>query len=298
MSDRMTTFKETFKGEERISLPLLQKTFGLSYKDAKDFYKELSLRKWVGRYAQGIFYPVNTAYIAGRELESGEYDRLARNLDEDELTLFCAIARKNRMGEGFVPEDPQEELMAKVFASQSLLHRFEGAYFVSLSSHGQRCIDNLIAEKTENICIRYIARPILCGIIEKGKFEASDRRLLSLPFMPEECRTYVENGMERYEMEGWRPSAAGTEQPPRENVLRFELIEAMVRACDYETKEEYDRNAKMCATVIGRSAVCGKWYKEAAKAAAAEICTELTFGNLKEIRRILLSTPDFNGDED
>ena len=40
MSDRMTTFKETFKGEERISLPLLQKTFGLSYKEAKDFYKE------------------------------------------------------------------------------------------------------------------------------------------------------------------------------------------------------------------------------------------------------------------
>ena len=71
------------------------------------------------------------------------------------------------------------------------------------------------------------------------------------------------------------------------NVYKFEIIEKIIMARDFETKEEVVELAKKMKDIALDNDSYSKDVKEAFKDAYNEIKNELTLANLQEIRKII-----------
>lgn len=71
------------------------------------------------------------------------------------------------------------------------------------------------------------------------------------------------------------------------NVYKFEIIEKVIMARDFETKEEVVELAKKMKDIAQENDSYSNDVKEAFKDAYNEIKNELTLANLKEIKKII-----------
>jgi len=71
------------------------------------------------------------------------------------------------------------------------------------------------------------------------------------------------------------------------NVYKFEIIEKVIMARDFETKEEVVELAKKMKDIALENDSYSNDVKEAFKDAYNEIKNELTLANLKEIKKII-----------
>lgn len=71
------------------------------------------------------------------------------------------------------------------------------------------------------------------------------------------------------------------------NVYKFEIIEKVIMARDFETKEEVVELAKKMKDIALNNESYSNDVKEAFKDAYNEIKNELTLANLKEIKKII-----------
>lgn len=71
------------------------------------------------------------------------------------------------------------------------------------------------------------------------------------------------------------------------NVYKFEIIEKIIMARDFETKEEVEEVAKKMRDIALANESYSEDVKQAFKDAYKEIKEELTLGNIKEIRKII-----------
>ena len=71
------------------------------------------------------------------------------------------------------------------------------------------------------------------------------------------------------------------------NVYKFEIIEKIIMARDFETKEEVVELAKKMKDIALDNDSYSKDVKEAFKDAYNEIKNELTLANLQEIKKII-----------
>ena len=71
------------------------------------------------------------------------------------------------------------------------------------------------------------------------------------------------------------------------NVYKFEIIEKIITARDFETKEEVVELAKKMKEIALENDSYSKDVKEAFKDAYNEIKNELTLANLQEIKKII-----------
>lgn len=71
------------------------------------------------------------------------------------------------------------------------------------------------------------------------------------------------------------------------NVYKFEVIEKIIMARDFDTKEEVVELAKKMKDIALSDSKYSKDVKDAFKDAYNEIKNELTLANLQEIRKII-----------
>ena len=71
------------------------------------------------------------------------------------------------------------------------------------------------------------------------------------------------------------------------NVYKFEVIEKIIMARDFDTKEEVVELAKKMKDIALNDSKYSEDVKQAFKAAYEEIKNELTLANLQEIRKII-----------
>ena len=71
------------------------------------------------------------------------------------------------------------------------------------------------------------------------------------------------------------------------NVYKFEVIEKIIMARDFDTKEEVVELAKKMKDIALSESKYSKDVKEAFKDAYNEIKNELTLANLQEIKKII-----------
>ena len=71
------------------------------------------------------------------------------------------------------------------------------------------------------------------------------------------------------------------------NVYKFEVIEKIIMARDFDTKEEVVELARKMKDIALNDSKYSEDVKQAFKAAYEEIKNELTLANLQEIRKII-----------
>lgn len=71
------------------------------------------------------------------------------------------------------------------------------------------------------------------------------------------------------------------------NIYKFEIIERIIKEVEFTTKEEVVEFAKKVRDVALSRSDMSKDYQNAFKNAYKEIDSELTLGNLKEIKKII-----------
>ncbi len=71
------------------------------------------------------------------------------------------------------------------------------------------------------------------------------------------------------------------------NVYKFEIIEKIIMARDFSTKEEVEEVAKKMRDIALANEEYSEDVKQAFKDAYKEIKDELTLSNLKEIKKII-----------
>lgn len=71
------------------------------------------------------------------------------------------------------------------------------------------------------------------------------------------------------------------------NVYKFEIIEKIIMARDFTTKEEVEEVAKKMRDIALANEEYSEDVKQAFKDAYKEIKDELTLSNIKEIRKII-----------
>ena len=82
------------------------------------------------------------------------------------------------------------------------------------------------------------------------------------------------------------------------NIYKFEIIEHIICARDFSTKEEVLELAKKMCDIAVANETYSEEVKQAFKDAYREIDEELTLGNLQEIKKIILSQNESEDDED
>ena len=82
------------------------------------------------------------------------------------------------------------------------------------------------------------------------------------------------------------------------NIYKFEIIEHIICARDFDTKEQVTELAKKMCDIAVASDKYSDEIKQAFKDAYREIDEELTLGNLQEIKKIILSQNEDEGEGD
>ena len=82
------------------------------------------------------------------------------------------------------------------------------------------------------------------------------------------------------------------------NIYKFEIIEHIICARDFSTKEEVLELAKKMCDIAVANETYSEEVKQAFKDAYREIDEELTLGNLQEIKKIILSQNEEDEDEE
>ena len=129
--------QQTLKGTPYVSIPWIQRRFGLAYAQAKDFLAQLQLRGWAEKKAQGIRYPVREENLRLRYLDRSEVDDLIMDITYD---CGCAL-RLLKKGKCVTIDEMEEDIDSeedaiaaiKILEQHQLIYKVDDVYFSCVS---------------------------------------------------------------------------------------------------------------------------------------------------------------------
>ncbi|MBO5402802.1 MAG: hypothetical protein J6A85_06500 [Clostridia bacterium] len=271
--------------KERLSVPEIQAYMKCDYTAAKKYLHFCVEEGLVSDEPMGLYYPVNFRTVNPATLTPEQVDFIGTLISADELSLIAALKRKERIKLSERPEIQSSPQDYNCVLSQGLVHRFGEWYYLSITKESAEKLLEAPTDDLDDELILYVARPIVTYCLEKGKYPME---FLSNGFLPDSCRGYIERGYSHFSRLGKKPNY--TKKLPKlknKNVLKFELIEAFIGTYDYDTKQEYEDEAQIQLSALEAEEAFPEIFKEAARDAVNEICNELTYSNIREIRRII-----------
>lgn len=277
---------EYLKGKEEISLPDLQADLGMSYRELISTHQMLSRRGYVSEKIDGIRVKVNSRYVSPIEFGDDDIREFLGNLQTDELYML------RRIDGIFTDEDdvPEFENLSSCNGIECLIklnvvHEFEGKHYPSITKSAYERIKKMIRyglddDDDYSNTAAAIGYPILMRWIEDSD---TAYEIMSLPYIPEEARDYVQEKLDVYELTGKLP------MPPKEErtrLLKYEIIESFIDQCFFFTKAEYNVEAKQTLEMIKKCDIFSDGVISAMERATEEIVDDLTLGNIFEIRKL------------
>jgi len=133
------TIQQKMKTVKSVSVPWIQVTFDLDYRDAKAFLQQLITRGWVEKTPQGIQYPVKTGNLRLRPILRSEVAGLIADIDSDCVTALSCIRKGGAMGatlreitSAVKGDDDTKDALA-ILIKRKLIYQHEEAYYATIS---------------------------------------------------------------------------------------------------------------------------------------------------------------------
>lgn len=294
-------FLEYLKDKNTVSTPMIQRDMNLKYIPAREIIEELQGMSFISQNYVGITYDVNTRLVNARVLDREELEEAALYLDDIRLTFLDKVIRREDtiFAKDLEPID-EDDSVYSVFIEEMLehgyIHRFDGRLFVSVSRESIEVIKTGKKVLNRDKTIAHIGYPILKYCIDHD--EEPDSRLMDSPFMPKNCRKYIECGYRMYKEDGRIPKKLVVPRLDSEDKsLKSEIISAFLSQCKATTQFNYFFEAKKAHRFIFMSPACSEDYKNASMEAGKDIGA-MSFDKIKELKEMVKSYCDDNEELD
>lgn len=129
--------QQKLTGVPCVSVPWIQREFGLTYGQAREFLAQLQLRGWAGKTVQGNRYPVYRENLRLRFLERGEVDGLIVDINHDCGCILRFLkegknATFDELNELINDEEDTTEAI-KILEKHRLVYLIDDVYFSCVS---------------------------------------------------------------------------------------------------------------------------------------------------------------------
>lgn len=144
------TMQQTLRERESVSVPWLQQTFGLSYREAKEMAENLAYRGWIGEKPAGVFFPVIPENLKLRPLERKELDTLFSVYSGDCNTAMAVLQEKGSQGASFaelskrVRSDADTDMAMTILTGIGLAYEYKEIYFSCIPANGFCILEEML----------------------------------------------------------------------------------------------------------------------------------------------------------
>lgn len=147
--------QQTLKGMPFVSIPWIQRCFGLTYSKAKEFLAQLQLRGWADKKAQGIRYPVREENLRLRYLDRSEVDDLIMDISQD---CGCAL-RLLKKGKCATFAELEEDIgseegttaVIEILEHHKLINKVDDVYFSCVSDKTLEALGSVARSKRRGV---------------------------------------------------------------------------------------------------------------------------------------------------
>ncbi len=139
---------------DTVSVPGIQKAYGLDYCQAREFLQQLIYRGWVSQCPSGIFYSVRKENLTLRRIHPSEKEALAADLTPD-CGLAIACIHKNggadleQLTDAVRGEEDTQEAIS-ILLNKNLIYKHENMYFLCVSSRAADALEDIQDIKRRN----------------------------------------------------------------------------------------------------------------------------------------------------
>ena len=135
--------QETIRQKEYVTVPWVQRTYGLDYKDAVNFITLLQRRGWVESTPRGIRHPVKKGCFFLRKIARNEVDGLIEDITLDCVAALTCIQKKVAGVQGV--SDTEEAV--KILNEHNLIYLVNDLYFVTVSQETVSVLSQVVNRK-------------------------------------------------------------------------------------------------------------------------------------------------------
>lgn len=162
--------QDKIKQLEHVTVPWIQKEYGLDYKEAKEFLTFLQRRGWIESHPIGIEYLVIHNNLQLRRIVREEVDGLVEDITSDCIAALTCMQKRSTCGasyseiEAAVRGDDDTKDAIKILNNHKLICLFQEMYFTTVSKRTIGVLSDVVSEKRKNE-----ANKRLSGKVENNK---------------------------------------------------------------------------------------------------------------------------------
>lgn len=151
--------QEKIRNQRYVTVPWIQKEYGLGYKEAVEFLRLLKNRGWVAPLPVGVQFPVVKGNLCLRKLARNEVDGLIEDITVDCVTALECIQKKEG-GASYqdvhsaVRGDDDTDDALKILKEHQLIHRINELYFTTVSRKTVEILAAVVQGKRRSIAAR------------------------------------------------------------------------------------------------------------------------------------------------
>lgn len=148
--------QEKIKQLEYVTVPWIQKEYGLNYREAKEFLSFLHRRGWIESHATGFEYLVIQNNLQLRKIVREEVDGLIEDITFDCIDALTCIQKRSACGasyseiEAAVRGDDDTKDALKILNDHKLICLFQEMYFATVSKRTIEVLSDVVSEKRKN----------------------------------------------------------------------------------------------------------------------------------------------------
>lgn len=134
------TLQEKLRKMPCVSVPQIQQDFGLTYKEAKVFLRELLDRGWVGKEPEGNCYPIMKDLLCLRNIHRSEVDDLIEDVDMNCVSVLQTVLKAKGEGVDFgditfaLDDEDDAQKTLQLLLKNRLLYERNGQYYICVSA--------------------------------------------------------------------------------------------------------------------------------------------------------------------
>lgn len=289
----MKKFFEYLKDKETVNIPDIQVDLGIGYAELIKAIKNLREGGYLGHQFDGVSLAVNYRYLSPYKYDQDDIYLCIQNFEAEEIEMLKDIGEffsydKDsfyRLSTTPTPLELEEGAVLDTMIELCIVHEFEGKYYPSIDYESYDQLRKIIDEEIDDDegSVILLGYPLFMAALEDSPWVDE---LLELPFFSYECLEYVKNRLDIYKRTGRMPIYTPKSYENR-STLQFTLIENLLKACRFNTKTEYDREAQRCYDKIRESKICPDYLIDAAREATTELINYMSLSNIKEIQKII-----------
>lgn len=140
--------------QDSVSVPWIQKEYGLSFDEALSFLEQLKYRGWIGEGASGISYKVLRENMKLRKIRREEVDILYEKIEDRLVTALNHIINKDGATVGSMKlalfDSGEEEEVLNILQILQLVYQYNDCYFSCVSQRTAEVLQRVCRAKREN----------------------------------------------------------------------------------------------------------------------------------------------------